>query len=337
MSKKLPPHIVQSPEWGKFKTAVGKKAVIVNGVQFFLHPLPKLPYHIGYCPKVDPEQIDWTAIKKAGRENRCFAIRFDCPNVIKTDSKPSFENSLKLGFENRPGLIKAPRNTFAKQTLLLDLTKSEEELLAGMKSKTRYNLRYAQRHGIWVKEESNEEGVEHFIKLQAETTQRQGFFVHPDSYYRQVWETLAPHGMVKIITAYHQNDPEPLVSWMLFIYEGVLYYPYGGSSTKHRSLFPSNLVMWEAIKLGQRLDCHTFDLWGATPDQDDPWWGFTRFKLGFGAEMVEFIDSYDLVLNPLLYWLFVAGYWLFWKYMDLYRHFPKPKTAGKSTNERSDL
>lgn len=280
-----------------------------------MHKLPLLPFYIGYCPKVDPSQINWEKIKQAGRENKCAVIRFDCPDVI-ANSGDTFDSSYLNNWSGQ-SLVLSPRNTFSKHTILLDLAKSEEELLAGMKPKTRYNVRYTAKKGIKVKEESDQTGLENFIKLQRQTATRQKFHLHSDDYYRKVWQVLHPAGMAYILTAYHQDNPEPLVSWMLFNYQGVLYYPYGGSSTYHRNLFPSEAVMWAAIKLGQRLNCRVFDMWGATPDKNDPWWGFTKFKLGFGGKMVEFSDSYDLVLNPLVYRLFVWGYRLFWRVLSL--------------------
>ena len=67
---------------------------------------------------------------------------------------------------------------------------------------------------------------------------------------------------------------------------------------------PSNLLMWEAIKFGKKLGLKNFDMWGAlgnTPDKNDPWYGFHRFKEGYGPKLIEFIGSFDLVINPFLY------------------------------------
>lgn len=344
----LPKHIVQSFQWGEFKKSTGKKVVKVGEVQFSLHKLPLLPYYIGYCPKVDPSKIDWEEIKQAGKQHNCVAIRFDCPNVIKGvdisvgmlqdhtfsssgcmgcpsssacssgDVPPSQPEGSQQAFPLwRSDLVPSPRNTFATHTIFLDISQTEDELLAGMSSKTRYNVRYAEKHSIRVAEESNQKGLENFLKLQRQTATRQGFYIHPDSYYRKVWETLHPENMVHILTAYSRGDSEPVVSWMLFSYKGVLYYPYGGSSLKHRNLFPSQAVMWAAIKLGKRFGCTLFDMWGATSDKKDEWWGFTRFKLGFGGELVEFEDSMDLVINKPIYKAFVFSYKMFWKLVDL--------------------
>lgn len=310
--KPLPTHITQSPEWGEFKTQMGTPAIRVGGIQLTLHKIPLLPYYIGYCPKVNPEKINWENIKKAGQKNRCIAIRFDCPNVLKDPDGVAIEKVFRANC--RP----SPRHTFAKETILLDLTTDEATLLTNLKPKTRYNLRYAEKHGLTVSETTNEIGLETFLKLQRETAGRQRFLVHPDNYYRTLFETLKDRQMIHILIA--RLAEEPLAAYLLLNYQGVLYYPYGGSSDRQQNLFPSNLLMWGATRLGKRLGCQLMDLWGATSDQNDPWWGFTHFKLGYGGALVEFIDSYDLVINPTIYTIFNLAYNSFWKITNLIRH-----------------
>ena len=116
--------------------------------------------------------------------------------------------------------------------------------------------------------------------------------------------------------AYFEDKAQ--ATWMLLNYKDTIYYPYGGSVTENRSLMASNLMAWEAIKLGKRLGCRMFDMWGATNKRDHPYWGFTKFKLGYGGELFEYIDSYDFVVNP-LYYLFNLTYGAFWKLQDMRR------------------
>ena len=81
------------------------------------------------------------------------------------------------------------------------------------------------------------------------------------------------------------------------MHDKVLYYPYGASSTEHKEVMANNLMMWEAIKFGKKHRCTSFDLWGREEGK-----GFTKFKEGYNPQVVEFIGSWDLVINPLLYW-----------------------------------
>ena len=211
--------------------------------------------------------------------------------------------------------LRKSKPIFATQTILLDLTKSEEELLAEMKQKTRYNVRLAEKKGVVVEERDDPEALDIFLKLQKETAKRQGFFVHPDSYYSTVWEVLRPKSMAHLLVAKVENTP--VVAWLLLKYQDTFYYPYGGSSTEFKEYMASNLMMWEAIKLGKKLGCKVFDLWGATDDESDPWYGFTRFKLGYGGELVSFPGAYDLILNSLLYYPFILVDKLRWWFLKL--------------------
>jgi hypothetical protein len=300
---KLTTHLVQSEIWGNFKTLMGTPSYEAGGVRFTLHKLPLIPYYLAYAPKADLSQVSLEAVFKKACKLGAVAVRFDVP--IKS-----------VGFipknETRFNLVKAPKDTFSKHTVLLDLTPLEEDLFKKFKEKTRYNIRLAEKRGVVVKESHD---IDTFIKLNRKTAQRQGFHIHPDRYYETMFKTLEKAGIATMLVAYIEN--EPVVAWVLISYEGVLYYPYGASSDKYRDSMASNLTMWEAIKLGKKLNCHTFDMWGATNNEKDPWWGFTRFKLGYGGNLVKYEDSLDLVLNPTIYRVFNALYAIFWLFLRL--------------------
>ena len=82
----------------------------------------------------------------------------------------------------------------------------------------------------------------------------------------------------------------------------------------------SNLMMWEAIKFGKRLGLKKFDMWGCLgPNQDknNPWYGFHRFKEGYGPKLVEFVGSYDLVINKKLYFVYKIADKIRWSLLKL--------------------
>jgi lipid II:glycine glycyltransferase (peptidoglycan interpeptide bridge formation enzyme) len=198
--------------------------------------------------------------------------------------------------------------------VILDITKSEEELLKQMHTKHRYNLKYSIKNGVVVKKAETLRDFKTFYTLLEETAKRQKYFIHSEKYYELIWKLLSPLGICHILTAYVEDTA--LASWMLFTYDSVLYYPYGGSSDKHRNLFASTQIAWESIKLGKDHQCKTFDMWGAAESLEntsDPWYGFTAFKLKFGGTYVEYMDSYDFVINRPTYNLFNFANDLRWK------------------------
>jgi lipid II:glycine glycyltransferase (peptidoglycan interpeptide bridge formation enzyme) len=314
-------HPLQSFEWGTFREATGIRVireVSVSGQKvdractITIHPIPRTSWNIGYLPKgAMPDETLIQTLQEIGEKERCVLIQLE-PNVTVDEQKV-------IPSQLRP----AVHPLFTKHTLQIDLRKSEDELLANMHSKTRYNIRVAQKHNVSVQEDNSPEAFKEYLKLTEETTKRQGFYAHSRKYHETQWQTL-PH-VVKpnqlsshLLTA--TVDGKVLTAWILFVFQGVLYYPYGASSGEHRETMHSTAMMWEAIRYGKNLGLKIFDLWGALgadPDPKDPWFGFHRFKSGFGPQSVEFIGSYDLVINPSLYKIYAIADKLRWIYLKL--------------------
>lgn len=318
-------HAIQTWEWGEFREKTGVRSIrlgrfvnnyLVQGMQGTFHPVPKTNLTAGYVPKGPLLSRDWLkAWTEIGRQQKAVFIKFE-PNVLAEEGLDVIE---KLQQTKEFRLYPAKKPLFTKYNFLIDLTLAEDELLSRMKPKTRYNIRLAQRRGVTVENRSDQETFETYLKLYFETTKRQKFFGHNPSYHRHLWETLQPKGLACLLVASWQK--EILVTWLLFQFKETIYYAYGGSSTRHREKMPSNLMGWEAIRFGQQLGCRTFDLWGAArvpdPEPGDPYYGFHRFKAGYGGRLVEYVGSYDLVLDPLKYQLIHALDWLRWTWLDL--------------------
>ncbi len=289
-------HPLQSIEWGEFRKKTGIKVVKINGMQMTIHPIPHTPWNIGYIPRGPlPTKEMVSELKKVGQEEKCIFIQLE-PNVEKIQEPKNWK--LEIGnWKLQP----ASHPLFTKYTFILDITKSEEELLAGMHPKTRYNIRVAQKHGVEIIEDNSDKAFETYLKLTEATTKRQGFYAHTEQYHRLMWQTLK-NKIAHLFLAKYKG--EILAAWILFVYGSTLYYPYGASSSLHRETMASNLLMWEAIKFGKKLGLKKFDMWGAlgpNPDTKDPWYGFHRFKEGYGPKLTEFVGSFDLVINPILY------------------------------------
>jgi len=306
-------HIVQSDEWAQIKTEYGNKTIKVGEVYYTKHKIPKTKNYFAYCPRVNPEVVDFEKLKTSLKKENCIGLTFDVPNVIK--GSPQEQKAVKI---LKKHCKKAVRSEFATANFLLDLTPSEEDLFKNLHSKHRYNARYAKKNGVEVELAETKQDFEDFYDLLKQTAQRQNYFVRPKKYYELIWDILNPKDMCHILTA--KFEGEDLASWMLFIYQDILYYPYGGSSTKHRNLFASNALGWESIRFGKQKGCKLFDMWGAADDptdRSDPYYGFTRFKEKFNGEHVVYIDSYDLPIQPLKHFVFVRINKLRWKLLEL--------------------
>jgi lipid II:glycine glycyltransferase (peptidoglycan interpeptide bridge formation enzyme) len=294
-------HPLQSIEWGKFREKTGVKVIRINDLQLTIHPIPHTKYTIGYLPRGPlPTQEMVKELRQIGKKENCILIQLE-PSIIDTEKS-------KIEFK-KLGLVSAAHPLLTKYTFVLDLTKSEEELLKNMHPKTRYNIRIAEKKGVKILEDNSDKAFEAYLKLTKETTTRQKFYAHGENYHRLMWETLKtqnPDGLsAHLLEAHYEN--EILVAWILFVLNDTLYYPYGASSNNHREVMASNLMMWEAIKFGKRLGLKKFDMWGAmgpNPDIKDPRYGFHRFKEGYGGKLIEFVESYDLVIDQKMYFAY---------------------------------
>lgn len=305
---KLVTHLIQSWEWGEFRKQMGlpilryglyKDGKLAVAFQLTLHKIPFINKYVGYLPKGPyPNSELAQALKKIGKEENLAFIKIE-PNIT-VDRKLEINKDFKT----------SPKSLFTRYNFVLDLTSSEEGLLKNMHPKTRYNIRVAQKHGVKVEERIDEEAFKIYLKLYFETTKRQGYHGHNQNYHEKVWKVLKGAGLATLLIAsYKQSLPsnKPLTAWILLKFKDTLYYPYGGSSLEYKEVMANNLVAWEAIKLGKKLKLKKFDMWGAlgpNPDPKDSWFGFHRFKQGYGGKLVEYIGTYDLIFDWPIYIFF---------------------------------
>jgi lipid II:glycine glycyltransferase (peptidoglycan interpeptide bridge formation enzyme) len=307
-------HPVQTWEWGDFQIGEGHQVYrlgvfdnnkMVSAYSVSFHKIPHTNYSIGTMlrgPNIDDEMIK--NVRKIAVDEKAIFVKFE-PDVyhqtFDTNNNSTTVNSLP-GF---PGLVISPKVAFYPYSYVIDLTKSEDELLVVMHPKTRYNIKVANRNNVVVLENSTDEGFEIYLKLLFATTKRQGFYLHSREYHQNLWKILQPTGMVHIMLSQYQG--QTLSAFMLFTLKNKLFYPYGSSLAVHKEVMAQNLLMWEVIKFGRESGLKTFDMWGSLgPDakETDSGFGFHRFKQGYGGQLVQFVGTYDLVINPQLYQLY---------------------------------
>lgn len=190
-----------------------------------------------------------------------------------------------------------------KATQILDISKTEDEILAQMKPKTRYNIRLAGKKGVKVRILDNPNDVNLFYDLLLATAVKdKGYAPHEKEYYKKMVEVLGKKGIVRLFIA--EFEGKPLAGILVSFYGAVATYLHGGSSDEKRELMAPYLCQWEAIKYAKSRGCNLYDFWGVaeTDDPNDPWAGITRFKKGFGGETVVFPGAFDIPLNRPLYY-----------------------------------
>ncbi len=294
-------HPLQTWEWGEFQKSQGHKVYrlgvfdqekLISGYTISFHQVPKTKYSVGTIlrgPNIDEDLL--TNVSKIAVDENAIFVKLE-PDVLK-------KNSSYYSFSN---LFSSPKSAFYPHSHIVDLTRSEEELLTLCHPKTRYNIRLANRHGVKTEEVTTDSGFEQYLKLIFESTKRQGFYLHSPEYHRRQWQILKKTHIPHIFLASYRG--EVLAAFMTFVFRDRLFYPYGGTSDNHKEVMAPNLLMWEIIKFGRSQNLKTFDMWGSlgpNAREGDNGFGFHRFKQGYGGELKEFVGSYDLVLNIQLY------------------------------------
>lgn len=290
-------HPLQTTYWEDFRREWGNEILETPWGILTLHKLPFTNYKLAIFEKGPvPTSEMLTGLKELAAKN----------NIIFVKLEPNCQRNEKLiNLMRSQGAVPGKR-FFTPTTFWIDLTKSEEELLKSFSSKTRYNIRLAERKGVVVKEDNSGKAFERYLELTRETTQRQAFFAHTEKYHKLMWKHLKDAGIAHLLTATYQN--EIITTWILFSWKDFLYYPYGASTEKHKEVMANNLMMWEAIKFGKKMGLSTFDLWGREEGK-----GFTKFKEGYDPQVVEFLGTWDLVVNKPVYRIYRIAEQIRWK------------------------
>jgi peptidoglycan pentaglycine glycine transferase (the first glycine) len=218
-----------------------------------------------------------------------------------------------------------------RNTVLIDLSPSEDELLAGMKQKTRYNVRLAQKKGVTVRAGTKED-LSKLYRMYAETSVRDSFLIREEGYYQTVWRTFDNSAAVapSLSIPFHEAliaevDGEPVGAVSMFYFAGQAIYLFGMSGEEHREKMPNYLLQWEAMRRAKALGCKVYNLWGAPNvfDKSDDLWGVFRFKEGLGGFVLRTIGAWDFTPNPLLYKMYTE---LLPRVMDIMRARGKVRT-----------
>ena len=192
-------------------------------------------------------------------------------------------------------------------TMVMDLDKSEDELLRGMHEKTRYNIRLAERSGVVVRRGSSPADLNAFLVLMEETAARDKFIQHASPYLAATFNALAAQGMATIRIAELQK--QPLAAQMEIAYGDTVTYLYGASSSASRNVMAPYALQWNAIRDAKARGFSLYDFWGANPEfkgsyyYKPSWEGITRFKRGFGGRLINLVGTWDLPLMPWAYFL----------------------------------
>lgn len=293
--------LFQSQEWQGFQRFQGRS--VWNIKEDIYGTEKKLSFYLGkyaYTPRFPGLSYN--------EEYENLLSYADTKNWVFIRVEPqSTELLQELQAKIRYKITEAPNDVQPREILMLDIDKNEEDLLKIMKSKARYNIRLASKHGIVVKMTREEKDREAFLDIMEKTAKRKSIHFHPRSYYRSFLEYF-PKEQCELFVA--KKDGIVLSGSLVYFYKQTAYYLHGGSGDTGRHLMAPYLLQWTQILEAQKRGCTQYDFGGVAVKGQvrtgKDWSGITRFKQGFGpsTETLLFPGTYDIVLNKKKYFLY---------------------------------
>jgi peptidoglycan pentaglycine glycine transferase (the first glycine) len=321
-------HILQSEEWGEFKRrSTGwtpdkillrdQHDEVAGGALVLTRRVG--PLAVMYVPKgpmleyTDPLLLNQMLerLESLARQKRAIWLKID-PDVIAGMGAPgepeAFDQPLGqqvVAMLRRRGWRYSDSQVQFRNTITIDLSRSEDEILSAMGQGKRRKVRYGPRHGVSVRPGTIED-LPLLYRLYVETGQRDGFLTRPYTYYEDEWGTMIRAGLAHALIA--EVGGQPIAHVILFHFGRKCWYFYGASvsDSAMRKLMPSDLLQWEAIRWAKAQGYAMYDFWGAPNnfEESDPMWGVYQFKRDFGGSVVRYIGAWDFAPIPPVYVLY---------------------------------
>ena len=308
-------HYAQSLEWAKVKSDWKNEIIVVRdekgqikaSLSILIRKLPYINYSIMYAPRgpvcdLDDEKSFKELIEKAdelAKKYKAFMLKMD-PDILASNNE--FKNmAKKYGFKVEEKIKDVNTLLQPRYVFRLDLKdKTEDEIFSAFHSKTRYNIRLATRKGVTIREGKRED-LQQFQDILETTGTRDGFFIRKKEYFEHLYDSFDKEHL-KLVFADYQGKPIACV--LNVFYGNKEWYLYGGSLNEHRNVMSTYLLQWEMIKqaIERKMDCYDFRGVCAT-DETHYNEGLYRFKKGFNADFIEFMDMHK-VYNKFIYFLF---------------------------------
>lgn len=296
-------NFLQSWYWGEFHIAIGNK---IHRIGFYIgDELVGVMLTIvedakrgRYVTIPGGPIIDWknlsliesfiTAIKNIAASDKCVFVRVRPQLKLNDSSRDIF---------SQYGFVNAPIHLHAELTSQLDITKSEEELLANMRKATRYEIKKSVHQGIKVTTSTDAEVIKEFYDMQLLTAKRQGFIPFSYNFLYEQFKVFAQRNYALLYKA--EFEDKLLAEAFIIFYGNEAIYHYGASTDEGRKYPGAYLIQWEAIKEAKRRGISRYNFWGVAPENNKGhrFYGLSIFKRGFGGSDFHYLNAQDLVVN----------------------------------------
>ena len=286
------------------------------------------PFCMMYAPKGPAMAYDDSdlvrqvieALEKKAKEHRAIWLKID-PDVNRATGFPNEEEdtpdatgqAVMQLLEGRSWQFSDDQIQF-RNTMTIDLTQPEDDILMAMSGNTRRKVRTADKKDVTIRNASLDD-IDVLYRLYETTGDRNDFLVRDKSYYRQVWQLMMENDKAHALIAEYEGMP--IAHVILFHFGETVWYFYGASSNKERNRMPNYALQWEAMKWAKEQGYKVYDMWGAPNEfnEDDDMWGVYMFKNGFRPTIERRLGAWDYAPYPLLYKAYTEIYPRFLNWM----------------------
>ena len=291
----------QTKKWMEFQKVLGRKVwsfdnegIRANIIEYDT-PFGGNYLYIPHGPSISLENIEGglknkisefaNYLKKLGRDNSSIFVKIEPLNDSVME--------LMHGY----GFKKSKKEIQPSKSVIVNLRTSEEELLSLMHHKTRYNIKVAEKNDLEFSEEGT---MDDFWKLLKQTSEKDNFSPHERSYYEKLL-SFFEEGEIKIKLYFVKHVGKPIAGMIALTYGESAYYLHGAMDREHKSMMAPYMLHWEAMKLFKAQDFMFYDFWGVDSKK---WPGVTRFKMGWGGNVIEYPGSFDLPISKFWYLIY---------------------------------
>jgi lipid II:glycine glycyltransferase (peptidoglycan interpeptide bridge formation enzyme) len=312
-------HVLQSSAWARIREQQGWRAEYVR----IGDPLPvalvlwrdvPLLGPFGYVPRGpivgSPDDLAHAldVLAELARERGAVLMRVDPELTPAQASGPLRHAGYRRGPDVQPVLA----------TLVLDLARPADDVMAGLEKDTRWSVRQASKRGVEVRTVTDEASLRAFYDLYRGTGERAHFITRTFDYYRLVWRTLIDASLAALRLAYlGERAVAGSMTWRCGERE---LYMYGATDREGRKCFAAYALLWRSITDAKEHGASYFDLGGIPVDtdrKDDPMYGPYLFKKGFGGTRLEWVGAHDVAPNAFRYRAFLMAEPLYTRALQL--------------------
>lgn len=348
------PSFLQAWEWGEFEQKTGYEishlAVLENKTLKVIALVIKIKARRGnflfiphgpifQIPNSNQQETKKTQYSKLKLQKKIISQLLNYLVMLAKKEKFSFIRIAPTLFDspenqqifNDLGFRKAPIYMHAERLWVLNLNKSDEELLKSMRKTTRYLIKRAQRDGVIIEKRTDSKAVDDFLKIYEETARRENFVPFSKTFIKEEFNAFNKTGNAIFLfgsvptasstpeveggvsSGQNEKNKKHLASALVIFTKSTAFYHQGASI--HTKIPVTYALQWEAIKEAKRRGCRFYNFWGIHQPGRTPksWQGLTLFKTGFGGRQVDYLPTQDYIISPKYYLTFLYEKLLEWR------------------------